>query len=295
MIDRHAWKRHAGHLALPSLGLALVVLAGPVAVWWAALTGALGLGAGLGLQTLFAYLAFTVAHEAAHGNLVGRHTGLRGLERALGWAAGVLLFAPFSAFTVIHLEHHSHTNDPERDPDHWVAGRSALGVVARCFTILPHYYRDFLVGPTSRTNAARKARRSTLIALGGLIAVALGLALAGLGREVLALWIAPAFLASGVLAFAFDWLPHAPHQRRGRYADTRLVTFPGLGVLLLGQNLHAVHHLYPRVPFYAYAACARSIADELAAHGVEVIGPAPRPWPEARRPGPAGSEAEARA
>jgi fatty acid desaturase len=281
MSDRPHWKRHAGQLALPSLGLAALTLGGHAAVWWAVLGGHLGLAAGLGLQTLFAYFAFTVAHEAAHGNLVGRHAGLRRLEVGLGWASGALLFAPWSAFKVLHLEHHSHTNDPERDPDFWVAGHTPLGVVARCFTIVPHYYRDFLLGPTSRTNAGRAARTSTLAGLAGLGALALGLALGGLGVELVALWLAPAFLASGVLAFAFDWLPHAPHDRRGRYRDTRLVTLPGLGVLLLGQNLHLIHHLYPRVPFYAYAACARTLAAELAEQEVEVIGPAPRPWPEA--------------
>ena len=35
----------------------------------------------------------------------------------------------------------------------------------------------------------------------------------------------PGTLAIGLLAFAFDWLPHHPHSERGRYVDTSYGNF----------------------------------------------------------------------
>jgi beta-carotene hydroxylase len=90
--------------------------------------------------------------------------------------------------------------------------------------------------------------------------------------------VLPAMLASGLLAFFFDWAPHAPHARRGRYVDTRVMPSPALTWLMVFQNYHLIHHLYPRVPFYRYGALFREIAGELAAAGAPIgTWPAPRP------------------
>jgi len=62
-------------------------------------------------------------------------------------------------------------------------------------------------------------------------------------------------LAILFLAFAFDYVPHRPHAitaAEDRYRATSVVESALLNVLLLGQNYHLVHHLYPGVPFYRY-------------------------------------------
>jgi beta-carotene hydroxylase len=95
---------------------------------------------------------------------------------------------------------------------------------------------------------------------------------------VLAVVFAPAWLASGLLALVFDWLPHHPHAVQGRFVDTRVFPSLGLEMLMLGQNLHLVHHLWPSVPFYRYgavfAACRDALAEKAADAGREpVVGP----------------------
>ncbi|MDX1757034.1 MAG: fatty acid desaturase [Marinobacter sp.] len=40
----------------------------------------------------------------------------------------------------------------------------------------------------------------------------------------------------------------------------------------LGQNLHSIHHLFPRVPFYRYHALHRQIEPVMRAHGTPIIG-----------------------
>ena len=47
--------------------------------------------------------------------------------------------------------------------------------------------------------------------------------------------------------------------------------FPGLTTLLLGQNYHLIHHLYPAVPFFRYGACFREIRADLAVRGAPIM------------------------
>ncbi len=256
--QRMQWKRFTGGVAWPTIGLWAVSLVGLAVATTMAITGRWSMAVGAVLNGVFAYVLFTPMHEAAHGNVRGRHPRLRWLESLIGWTSGVALMAPFPAFVALHLRHHSNTNDPERDPDMWVAGQGPASIMARCMTIVPHYYREFLVGPTARSAAGARARRSTVGMVVGLVLVfGLGTWL-GLGTMMLWLWLVPALCASGVLAFAFDWLPHHPHVERARVGNTRLLDSAWLTVPMLAQNYHLVHHLYPRVPFYAYGRCLRS-------------------------------------
>ena len=67
----------------------------------------------------------------------------------------------------------------------------------------------------------------------------------------------PARLATAALAFAFDYLPHRPHEtpaQEDRYRASHVFRERWLTLPLCGQNYHLVHHLYPAVPFYRYGA-----------------------------------------
>lgn len=268
------WKQYVRRVAWPTVALA-------VAVWLAygglvglALTGELAWPvAAVGL-TLVAYAAFTPMHEAAHGNVSGGVAGWRWLDPAVGWAMSLLFGSPFWAFRAVHLRHHGRTNQDD-DPDLWVASPHPLGVVARCLTILPHYHWVYLRRLMWATPASAREGRVAAAVLLATAAAAVGVAIAGGGAALLALWLGPVWLASGMLAFAFDWLPHVPHQRIGRYVDTRAIDVRALDAVLLGQNLHNVHHLYPRVPFFRYRAVFDAMADEFEAAGTEIWRPRP--------------------
>jgi len=265
-----AWRAHVGGIAIPTVILTFAVLSGTAGLWAAALTGALPLWAAGMLQTVLAYLAFTPVHEAVHGNIGG--SAKRGwMDEAAGWACGALLVAPYPAFKTLHLKHHSNTNDPENDPDYWVAGGNPLSVALRCLTIIPHYDLWILGARGGKSPALRRVRRVAVLGLLALAAVMLALTAAGFGVEVLALWVAPAIGASGLLAFAFDWAPHYPHDTQGRFVDTRVILAPGLTPLMMWQNYHLIHHLWPRVPFYRYGVLFRAIRPELEARGAPVL------------------------
>ncbi|MEM7608851.1 MAG: fatty acid desaturase [Myxococcota bacterium] len=279
--ETRVWKANSGELAWPTIALSLVAFAVHMGALVAHAFGQLSSASLALVSALAAYVAFTPMHEAAHGNVAGR-SGRPWLDTLIGMLSGVQLLAPYGAFKALHLRHHSQTNHHERDPDMWVAARGhtpfgrALSVFFRCATILPHYYFNFLAGDVSRTRGGQEARRGVLITFAVFAAMIITAVVAGFGSTVLYGWIVPAFIATAVLAFLFDWLPHAPHDVRGRYRDTRAIDAP-LGIPFLGQHLHLVHHLYPRVPFYRYRRVFDALRATLKAKGAPIVKLGERP------------------
>jgi fatty acid desaturase len=269
-IDLERPFKAAGAVALPTLALSVVVLAGFTTTVWAAARGNLPLVVAVPLQALWGYLAFTPAHEAVHGNIAGKNVRIRGLEALLGWIMSALLALPFPMLEYLHLQHHGHTNVPDDDPDYRVASTGVLSVALHCWTVQLGYLRVMQRRLRDGSLAAKKA-------LGGMrvyAAASLVLLVASVRYDfwqwALLLWILPMWIAQGFLALVFDWLPHHPHASRERYKDTRVVLGTGREMLLLGQNYHLIHHLYPRVPFYRYARCFRTVEPVLRANGSSI-------------------------
>lgn len=115
----------------------------------------------------------------------------------------------------------------------------------------------------------RLGRRVQTFALLALV----GLGLAGFFWEALLLWYLPARIGLFVVFFVFAWLPHYPHDERGRYRDTRITLFPGSTLLIRGQDHHLLHHLFPRVPHYRLPRLFRKIRPILEGQGARIEGP----------------------
>ena len=243
------WKSYSGKVAWPTVALFLLCVCGFAGMSVAYAAGVVPLWAALISNCLVGYMAFTLLHEASHSNIGTRKGSFRWLDGVIGWISGALLFAPFAAFKVLHLRHHSNTNNPEADPDHWMATSNPVLLVLRGLTIIPRYYYHFF---TFADKQARDKMPATLLGLLGLGAVYGFWAYFTNPWEPLLLWVAPALIALMLLAIVFDWLPHYPHRSRERFQNTRVIPGSLLNTLLLGQNYHLIHHLYPTVPFYSY-------------------------------------------
>jgi beta-carotene hydroxylase len=276
LVDR-AWigasrARGLGNPTAALLAGALVVLAGGTAAY---LSGRLAWPVVVAINAIAIYVVFTPLHEAVHGVA---HSSKR-MNAALGRLAGWTLGVSFPYFRAVHLEHHSHTNDPARDPDLVVARRPRALVALWCMAIEASYRRHFFGRRLWRD------RRDLVEAL-AFEAVMLGLLVAsivwGWWRPLVVCWLAPAFVALVSLAFLFDFLPHYPFDSRARYFDTRIYPGRTLNVLLLGQNHHLIHHLWTTIPWWRYQGVFRTIRDDLVARGAR-IGWRVRPLPAAVR------------
>ena len=125
VLDRKALacaRRHMTSVAWPTVILGLGVTAAYLATVGAVLAGVLSLWFAVPLVATLTYASYTVAHDAVHGSISGNHRSLRWLNRALGYMMAWLLMIPLTAHRYEHMDHHRHTNDPEKDPDYPVAG-----------------------------------------------------------------------------------------------------------------------------------------------------------------------------
>ena len=258
-------------VAWPTLLIWAGVLAGIIASIAAGASGALPAWAAFIASTAFAFWAFTPMHDAAHGS-VSRASWL---NRWVGETSALVLGGPYAAFRHAHLTHHRFTNEIGKDPDRWTGLGPAWALPLRWATIEPHYYWFYAREWRRRPPEERASFLAAWAVQGVLLAALLS---RGLGRETLLFWVLPARAAMFLLAFSFDWLPHQPYaalQSEDRIRATHVTSLPLLTPLWLWQNYHLIHHLYPAVPCYRYAAVWREEGAALKAKGARDL------WQEA--------------
>ena len=271
-ISPNLWRPFIGEFAWKTVFLFCAALALLLASIYAATVEKLPYWASITLNSLAIYLLFTPAHEAVHGNIRGKHHKYIWLEKLIGGLSSLSFTAPYPVFKHVHLTHHNHTNHPEDDPDYFVKGENIFIVLIKCsFTVFFYHYHYWRYTKTFlKTAEGRKDFLITnlLFAFLWVVVISWGM-LAGWQAPVL-LWILPTWIATTFLALVFDWLPHHPHAVQKRYLDTRIILFPGLTTLLLSQNMHLIHHLYPSIPFYNYGKAFKNVREDLEEKGARI-------------------------
>lgn len=252
-----AWPTVVLGLALPAAWLCVVALAvgGFLPLWLAG-----------PLAFVLAYMTFTPMHDASHRSVARRGP----LNELVGRLAGLPLLAPFPAFRAMHLAHHRHTNE-EDDPDLWSGSGPSWLLPLRWLTQDLHYYARVLGG---QGNLGRLELLEVVAGVGLQVAVGVLFVLQGQGLVFLLVVLIPARLATAALAYAFDYLPHRPHtipSREDRFRATHILSESWLTPLMLCQNFHLVHHLYPAVPFYRYELVWQDQREELVERGGRVV------------------------
>ena len=262
------------HLRRPTVAWPTVLLtAGILGVWLsvplAVTSGLIPMAAGFFISMIAASAAFTPMHDAAHRS-VGKS---KALNEVIGWLCCVPLVAPFAAFREVHLTHHKHVNqpDPMVDPDMWSGKGPVWSLPLRWATQdLFYYYWALRMGKQLKLSVQLAFWAGAIV----LYATAGTLTYMGFGWEVLFLWLLPARAAVTLLAFAFNFLPHHPHEvtdREDRLQATSILLGPGFTFAFLYQNLHLIHHLYPGVPFYRYGKIWQNQREGLLAGGAREV------------------------
>ncbi len=261
--EREIVSRYTGEFAWGTVVLFVVLMVaygGSVAL---AVSGRIPLWLAMLVNVALAYACYTVHHEANHGSISGRRRNLKWVDDLLGRTVALPITLSFRGFAPLHLLHHAHTNDEERDPDFYVAGPArALPVkwlmqvvvvaVVRALPVVGPRLTASIIPLTDSTTiegrAIVKMRRFDQLALAALMAAFV----VGFGWEALVLWWMPGKLSGLVLMTTFQWLPHHPHNETDRYRNTRVNVFTLSTQALLEQDHHLMHHLFPRVPWYRY-------------------------------------------
>jgi beta-carotene hydroxylase len=262
----------------PTLALAVILPSTLLAVMGLGLVRALPLWACMPILAAVSYAHYTLVHESIHGNVVGAPKSLAWINTVVGWIGSLGMGAGWPALQRTHLLHHSHTNT-ERDPDITVKGTLVQLLVKWLamvpMSLLPMFALRFI-------NAERYKRIGTILSpaeIAQVSAVTLfswALLIAAIATDRVAdwlmLWFLPTRLGILILNIFFQWLPHHPFDSTERYHNTRVSLWPGGTILLLQQNLHLMHHLWPSVPFYSYHRLFRALRPVLVAEGSRIEG-----------------------
>ncbi|WP_430463328.1 fatty acid desaturase [Tabrizicola sp.] len=201
----------------------------------------------------------SLQHEVLHGHPFANQS----LNEALVFP-GLTLFVPYIRFKDAHLQHHYDPNltdpydDPEAnymDPAVWArtprwaqALLRANNTLAGRILLGPAIGTWFFSGPDLKAMWAGDRRIRLAWALHG-IGVALVVAWLWAFTEMpVWAWVLAAYIGYGLLKIR-TYLEHRAHE--AFRARTVIIEDRGpLALLFLNNNLHAVHHMHPKVPWY---------------------------------------------
>jgi fatty acid desaturase len=218
------------------------------------------------------HFAFTVWHEAAHGNVSGRSA----VNDVVGVLGMLPYMTPYFIQRWVHLEHHRRLNEP-LDPNYIYTDGALLTLPFRYTRALG--YAKKLLREDPRTPRQRLSDRATTL---GILAVYAAAVITGHGLDVLVLWFVPVVIAKLVMDFYINYLPH-----RGlppdRFRGTRIVDVAWFTPLVLQHNYHAVHHLWPTLPWHRYREIYGKKLDYLRRHEVPVEHRVFGSWQESAR------------
>ena len=193
------------------------------------------------VNTIALHCAGTVIHDACHQSA---HRN-RVMNAMLGHGSALMLVFAFPVFTRVHLQHHGHVNHPKDDPDHYVSTGGPLWLIAVRFL----YHEVFFFQRRLWRKYELLEWFISRLIVGVIVYISVQYHFLG---YILNFWFIPAFVVGIALGLFFDYLPHRPFAERDRWKNARVYPNPILNILIMGQNYHLIHHLWPSIPWYNY-------------------------------------------
>ncbi len=270
-VARSMMQRQRNNAAWPTLAASFGLLALFVIAVIGHLGGFISLWIATPLTFIAIHLSFAVAHEATHKTIMN-NTRFAWIDQLLGTVHGWLLLYDFPTFKFLHLRHHANTNDPDLDPDFWLQNVSIpVGLFLGLFVPL-HYLRMFTIAV--QKNAVSKQMAFTSFLRIGILATILLSLLFIAPVETFFLWLAPASIASSVIAVSHRML-HTIEETPDRKKTTIIVRGQGIWEWIVSpffwlNNHHFLHHEYPKLPCYTHDDLFAQTKDELIQSGVHV-------------------------
>jgi beta-carotene hydroxylase len=247
-VDQHTlllllaqWMLFVGNFA--------VYFSNPLPLWVHILIGVLAI-----------HFSFTIWHEAAHGTVCNR--------RWLNNLAGVLgMFpytTPFFMQRHVHLDHHKYLNVPGHDPNQIYADGPLWQLPLRYVRAIGYARR--LLNEDPRTGWMRLSDNASTLAV--ILIFGLGL-YRGVFLDLVLIWLVPLVIAKLLMDWYVNYLPHTGLPA-DRFLGTRIIDVRWLTPLLLAHNYHAIHHLWPTLPWHRYIERYHARHDYLVDNGVPI-------------------------
>ena len=187
-----------------------------------------------------------------------------------GFIAGHFIGISFTSHRRSHLKHHRSTNHPTEDPDMVLSASNGFELMVAWLKGVPKEWM-FAMSFEHFTDAEKVTMRREFMAI-ILTRLLLLVFCADLGITLLTLLMGQ-LIGNAVLVTLFAWSVHHPHTEQERMKTTTLYQArtgldTAMTVLWGYQNYHAIHHLYPKVPFFRYRRLYRALEPYLRESGV---------------------------
>lgn len=215
---------------------------------------------GVVINALAIYASFTPLHDGTH-RAVSRNPLVNDV---ISTASGQLLFPGFevAVYRVLHLAHHKTTGEHHEDPDEGATG--SLSGLFFFSIFLEFHWVYWYLKRFSQWSTAQNVRFFL-----GLSLMASWYAFwiaSPWSHEWMLIWWVPQRIGIVLTLYVFAYIQHPPgvEQREHPIGATAIIK-PNkwLDPLMLGQNAHLIHHLYPQIPWYRLEAGWRATQAEL--------------------------------
>jgi len=268
--------QHMTSVAWPTVLLTITLVLAYITNLALYATGQLPIWIAFPVIATLSYMAYTPVHEGVHSNICGPNKQLKWLNQLCGYVSAQVALIPFSSHRFEHLAHHRHTSDPVKDPDYVVKGVAsnplrAVLVMLKFHSVQTTYFAKY---HWADANAGQKIAYCSelLLAYGWRIALLILIPEPGMFLVL----VVGGTLGGVFTVYWFSYRPHHPFEVADRYRNTNSLVMPAwmkpVEWFWLGQNLHSIHHLFPRVPFYRYHRLHREIEPIMRAHGTPIVG-----------------------
>lgn len=282
-------------IAYPTIALSLTTFAIWVSSFFLFSKGYLHPFVAYVINSIATFVIFTPLHDCTHNAVCPKNKQLNTL---IGMISGLPLFAPFSVFRFIHLSHHRYCNDQNGAPDgssldpdsftgqgpwylqplNWSV--TLAHYILYCCKVLHWRSKDESISPQAR-EVDKQIFKDIIITMGAFFVIT-NIVIKIDANAFGICWILPAMTATSFLAYAFDYLPHRPHEipyKDDPYKSTSMLSIFSdakapefiLQIILLNQCYHNIHHLCPWIPFYQYPVIWKNHKEELLKNGTRIL------------------------
>ena len=235
-----------------------------LALWPLVMTGIVPLWLGFIIATLNVALCYLPSHEAQHSNYAASGHPLCWLNELIGYVSTIPMVLPFKTARITHMDHHTYTNDPLRDPDYRVKAdgwwQAIITGIVKTQPGQENPYRTLLQEKAAAGDeGAKKAMIEALFQGLSYWIILTALAWSGYALEAFFLWWLPKQIGTSYISLFLSWFPHHPMAEQGRYRNTRGFHYWFGNIVSMGMEHHIVHHLHPGIPLNRNAAAFREM------------------------------------
>lgn len=204
------------------------------------------IGTALAVNTFILFL-----HEGMHNTLFSNRFWNRWVSAALGWVFCI----SFTAYKVMHTRHHNYLGDP-RDPDdyqNYMKNKHMLWVMHYGRLILGPYLYVLVIPLLALRHGSPTERRHVIEEYAVLLSVYFVAALFIPGKLLLYMWLIPLIITAHMTAIR-GLTQHGITNAQDPFLASRSIQAqPLVAFLLLNENYHLEHHLFPEIPSYNLA------------------------------------------